>query len=821
MQSPPRLAAKGFLALAIGLLSLGGEAAHAQADPFALPENATTAAATRAVEAGPGVSEIEVDGSVKARLVELRGQGNAMTIDADAARVAGLPVPDDARGQVPLSSLRLYQWKFDSLRQRLSVVLYKKAEDGNFRDFAHRDQETPIRKTITSFRLDYALNASVNPQGAAFGGLFGAALVKGGATIASAAQVTSAPNGSHRVTRLDSFVRGVIPGTTTVATLGDFTSKGSASQRALRLGGVQIASDFSQQPNLVTQPLPGFKGTIAVPTSVDIVTADSQLKIGALDPGDFAIRNIPTSDGRGSMTVQLKDSLGRIVSQILNFYSSATLLRPGLSAYAVNAGFVRRRYGDADADYGALAASAFYRRGLSPFLTVEGSGESTAGLVNFGLKSDFTIGNIALASVELRGSHHSSIGTGRTLNAGLESIGRIATFRLGASIPTSKYRDVASRLGDRPPPRQVFADITYQLAPRLPVRLTYLQQIAPAGDFDRLKPRFRSETLTLGMQYSPNQRMNFNLSAGFQSSSDRLAGARAFVAAATLDVRLGRRHSAALGASRGLGQSFGALNYRYDDVAGSGLRAQASAEVLDGKARIGGLANYDASWASLQSAVVVSDGRFGGNLTATGAIVAVDGGVHMLQNPNASFLLVRSDGVAGIPVLVDSRYVGKTGHDGKLFVSSILPNAIQRIDVDGNKLPDDAIVTAARHVVTVPAQAVGVLDIAAMYYRPVVLQIVDEAGAKLAPGLRVTARPSGKTTQMGYEGLLEFNSAGRDRRLEIEVADGTCVIDVPESHATGMADTPLSCRAQPLIVESEADLEARTKLAGRKVARRD
>ncbi len=75
----------------------------------------------------------------------------------------------------------------------------------------------------------------------------------------------------------------------------------------------------------------------------------------------------------------LRDSLGREVVQTARFYVSDELLAPRTTGYAINAGFVRRRFGFASNDYGQFAATAFIRRGLSPFLTLEGSGEWTSG----------------------------------------------------------------------------------------------------------------------------------------------------------------------------------------------------------------------------------------------------------------------------------------------------------------------------------------------------------------------------------------------------------------------------------------------------------
>lgn len=817
MPNPLRLAADSLLALAAGLAAFGGGAAQAQDDPFALPKTATADIVSEAASVGPGPSEIEVDGLVRKRLVELKGHGAEMTIDADHARVAGLPIPDSITGMVPISSLGLYRWSFDSLRQRLVVRLFNKGEGTNFRDFARRGIENAERRTLPALRLDYVINANVSPSGLGLGGLFGASLIKGSTVAATSAQVMlMGADSKPRATRLDSFVRTTVPGTSAVATLGDFVTSASVSQRAVRLGGIQLASDFRQQPHLVTQPLPNFAGTVAVPTSVDILLGESQVKVGQLEPGEFAIRNIPATDGRGSLRVQMKDSLGRFVSHTVSFYNTDTLLKPGLASYAVNAGFVRRRYGETDFEYGKLVASAFYRRGLSPFLTMEASGESTAGLVNLGLKGDFTIGNIALASIEARGSRDSRLGTGGMVNVSLESEGRTISGRFGANIPTSRYRDVASHLGDRPPAHRLFGNLSFRLIPRLPLQLAFARQTALPADFQPNQRRIRAETLSFGTSYAPLPRLHLSLSAGIQHQERR-----SFFVSAGLDLKLGATSSLRGAVSRGLNQSLSAVSYSYADPERRGIRAQAAAEMLDNTPRISAVAAYDGAWGGLESSLIYADGAIGGQLTASGAVLAVDDGVHALRSGTTSYLLVRSDGVAGVPVLLDNRYVGSTGKTGKLFVANVIPHAPQTVDVDGGKLPVEAVVTEARHVVSVPAQAVGLLDIAAKLYRPVVLQIVDPKGAALAAGLRVVALPSGEATQMGYDGLVEFNRAGADTRLEIHTAAGKCAVDVTGMSADQTA--PLICLPVAQIAQQEPGSAPAPLAVGpaRKVARRD
>lgn len=815
MQSLSRRAVDGLLAFVTGAAALTGSVANAQTtDPFALPPSATTET-VQAPAAGPGLSELEIDGRVYARLVNLHGFGSGLSIDAEAARAAGLPVPEGAVGQLRFDTLKLYQWRFDSLRQRLVVKLLRKNDGPNFRDFAKRNDELGARRTIAAVRLDYDLSLTATRSGVQAGGLFSGAVAKGDFAAVTTAQVARGDLGAPlKLRRLDSFVQLRLPRSGAIATAGDFISAGSASQRPVRMGGIQLASDYSHRPDMVTSPMPAFSGSVAVPTSLDILAAGQRYQLGKLEPGEFTIRNIPTNLGRGSMEVLLKDSLGREVVRKINFYKSATLLQPGLESWAVNAGYVRRRYGIDGDNYGPLAASAYYRRGLSPFLTLETSAESTGGLLNLGSRADFTIGNIAFSTVELRTSRDSGAGSGALLNFALESMGRGFSARAGAALPTPGYRDVASHLGDNAPGQQIFANIGFDLRRGMPFQLSYVRQ-EPRRYARDPRDAFRSEVLSANLHFSPRSGVNFTVNGGM-----RQAGQRSFFVAAGLSVRLGPRHSVSVAASEGNGQTTATLGYQFEDYQNSGLRAQGTVGMLNRTAQLTASAIHEGRWTTLNGGLVATAGQIAGQMSATGSLIATGGSMYARSKSSSSYVLVRAGDVEGVPVKLENRFVGKTDRRGRLLVQDLQPAIPQHIDVDETKLPEDAVVLSSRHVVSVPSRAVGVVDIDALYFRPVLLQVTDPAGAPLEAGLTVTASPSGRESLVGFDGMVEFNTASGDLSLLVTVPTGTCRVEVPKGVGEGGGAAPLICRPVPTIAESEG-APTRRKLAGRKVARRN
>lgn len=112
--------------------------------------------------------------------------------------------------------------------------------------------------------------------------------------------------------------------------------------RTTRLGGAQIARDFGLRPDLVTFPAPSIAGQVSVPSSVAILINGTQLLSAQADPGPFEARQLPIVNGANDVALVVNTALGQQVTTTLPIYTSNALLAPGLDAYSVEVGAVRR-----------------------------------------------------------------------------------------------------------------------------------------------------------------------------------------------------------------------------------------------------------------------------------------------------------------------------------------------------------------------------------------------------------------------------------------------------------------------------------------------
>jgi outer membrane usher protein len=108
---------------------------------------------------------------------------------------------------------------------------------------------------------------------------------------------TAGGSGSNTAIRLDSTYSFADVNSLFRYSLGDFITGGLGWTRPIRLEGAQVRSDFSMRPDLVTFPLPSVTGSVAVPSTVDVL-ADGNLELSRqIDAGPFEIPQLPVVSG--------------------------------------------------------------------------------------------------------------------------------------------------------------------------------------------------------------------------------------------------------------------------------------------------------------------------------------------------------------------------------------------------------------------------------------------------------------------------------------------------------------------------------------------
>lgn len=781
------------LAQALAALALWFDAgsAWAGADPFPLALSAAESTAGRQ-QVGTGepfyVSAL-LNGEAQPRLVRMRETDGELSIAREGAVRLALAPPPCKDEFVRLNAIADIRWKFDPRTQQLAIEAARVATPANMIDFRKPHTITNARVTnVAALMIDYDMTAGVTPRGQYAAGLVGARIARGDIALSSwgrgslgAADTSSA--------RLDSALTVHFPASLRTLSVGDFISVSAPNARSVRLGGVQLASNFALRPDLITYPLPDFAGQLAVPGQVDLLVNDRRLATTELQAGQFSLRNIPVGFGRSQLGVVVRDPLGRESYASITTYVSQDLLAPGLVQWAAGAGTIRARYGQASFDYGAVAASGMIRLGINRSLTLGVSTEGRSGLVGFGGEGVTLIGSIAQLSLQARVSRRDdgiARRTGSALGFALQASGPSYSVRLAGRRVSSGYDDLASLGGDPPPPSFLAALLNFDLR--------HFASISIQAATEReARPLFGATGLETRRVASAALRRSFGqLNLYAEGSWRRASGHGGMTMLIGMSMGLGTRTNATASYSRldgaGSQADVGLTHTAVEpgDV-GYGLHAQRGAARL-----LRGGMSYVGSWGDVSTEAEAVNGEAASRLNLRGTLVATSGGLFATRQSDGGMVLVDTGGLPGIVVERENRAAAISGRRGKLLISGLVQRTPQRVGIDPVSLPLDAVAASRSEVIAVPGGSVARLDLGIHRYRPRRYLLLDPDGRTFALGTQVRAIPSQTAYLVGTDGTVEVNADLGDRAL-VALPGGPepCRADLPPRVSN--TRLPLAC----------------------------
>jgi len=568
--------------------------------------------------------------------------------------------------------------------------------------------------------------------------------------------------------------------------LGDVISGGLSWTRPVRLGGVQLSSDYSTRPDLVTFPLPSISGAAAVPSTLDVLVNGQRLLSRQVQGGPFQIPQLPVVNGAGTVTLTVTDPLGRQIVTTTSFYASVELLAPGLSTLSAEAGFVRRDYGVYSNDYGPLAASATYRRGLTSDITVEAHAEGTPGASLAGAGVVVNVANLAIVNASAAASTGVG-GLGEQIAFGVQRTGRKLSLGVSASYASSEYRDVAAMSGDPPPRLIVSANIGLSLSRLGSVGLAYNQlyrappapvaYYAPIGTVIVQNGQISSGGIA---SFTPAQRSQL-LSGSYSRTVGKVSfyatGFRDFASGGGTGILLGLvipfGRLGSVSASQASGSSGGSTqiqassapqkigDWGYNVFAATGHPDHEFAEV-----------RYDAPWALLSAGVDRTGSRASVRAEAQGAVSFVDGALFASNPINDSFAVVDTSGLRNVGVYNENRLVGRTDSGGRLLVPDLRSFEINHLAIEPMDIPPDVTIPFTTRQVRPQDHAGIIVKFPVHVSHGAVIRLVDGSARALPVGSVARLSPVGAPSPVGYDGEVYLEGLAARNTLRVDTLSG-------------------------------------------------
>ena len=547
---------------------------------------------------------------------------------------------------------------------------------------------------------------------------------------------------------------------------GDVVSRPGAWGNAVRFGGVQFATDFATQPNLVLTPGQFASGQATIPSTVDVFINNALVTPQSVKPGPFSIPNIPPVTGTGNVTLVIRDELGREQVITRPFYASQTLLRPGLSDFSLDAGVVRENYGIANADYGPWIAAGTWRRGLNEKLTGELRAEAQSGLTNAGVAGSALVGDFGVLNASIAAGHNRA-GRGTRLSAGFDRQSRGLSFTLHGAWTSPDFRLAGQTFTAPIVARELLAAADYSFGRAGTVGLTYISRSY------REQP---STTIgSIGYSLSLEGWGFVTVSASRVSAIERTTTLNAL-----WTVPFGAMTSAALSVARvrggdpGVNHDERSLSVQRNLPVGDGYGYRL--RVSDEGTRQAQL-NYQNRIGTYSVEVAQAQGQTGERISASGGLGIISGNVFLSRAINDSFGLVRLPGYADVRVYAENREIGRTDTGGELIVPRLLPYQKNTVRIDQGDLPLDAEFEVLGQDAVPYARSGVVIDFAVKPSRGALVTIVQDDGAAVPPGAQVRLAGQDTASPVALDGAAYLTGLSARNQATVTWLDHRCTFE--------------------------------------------
>ncbi len=633
-----------------------------------------------AQDATPFVTQIRVPArgaSVDAMAWRTREGVAVARADLDALDIV---TPDGAPERILLSSVPGLSFVEDSTQAAIIISCTTCFE-------AQRLAEAPTAQRIDRARgayVNYDLDLQwIEDDGASAASVAEAAVFGRFGLLESSAIALTGAN-DDRLTRLETRWTLDDPARRLRYRFGDAAAL-TASDAPVRFAGIQIGRHFGLEPSFITYPSPLISGEAASTSTVELYVDGALRAREQVAAGPFVFDNAPLVSGGGDAQVVITDIAGR--QQIVSrpFFVSTSLLRPGLTDWAISLGAERLAFGEESAQYGDHFFSARYRRGLTRALTAEAaldlSDDATtaqAGMVF----ADVTIGQVRATHTQSDTGGASTLAwfqDGDAWSVGMQGDRRDQGFRaLGldeSNLQESFAGYISVELG------------SFGSASLTAASVDYFDDEGARTVTLAFSPSFEEASISARLIYTERVESEVAFALTFTTSLRGDVGASAGYS----EDRRGPSYRASL--QRGADYE-GGLGWRVR--ASSGRREFAEAAV----SRRGGIGDTSAQ-------IARSNGVTAARLGHSGSFGFIEGTAFAAAPIRGGFALVDA-GAPDVAVTRDRFLAGVTGESGRTLIVGLRPYDANIIAIRADDLPFNQTPAQTEMRVT-PAEGAGVI----------------------------------------------------------------------------------------------------------------
>lgn len=627
------------------------------------------------------------------------------------------------------------QVRFDPATQTLCIVASGIAFNTTTYSIGSRQRRNAQQPSFGGY-LNYDITYSKTSNGYNFGALLDTNLFGIARGEFENREIYRQASGTkNSLYRLDTRYVRDFPNSVATLTLGDSTTVSSNWSNRVYFAGLQYATNFSIRPDINPTPLPTLSGVAQAPSTVNIYVNSVLRSSTNVNPGPFALSNVPVFTGQGNLEMVVQDALGRqqVISQ--PFIASSLMLREGTHAGSFETGLLHENFGLADSRYVEAFASGTYRYGFG-YATAETHAEITARGQDIGAASTTALSNWAILTTSAAGST-SEYGYGALVQAKLMHQTPYLSASVSETATSRNYWQLGYGHSIRPASHEFLAQGSLSPWPRVSLSLSYL------NDANRDLPNMKTVAAGLTFDMRRYGGLSFSVSKEFSSI-------RSTEAAALWVVPFG--HQSVTTSQIDYVPHDTTANFEISKTpeleGGWGYRARTAVANNDSQ-DIGAAYLGNAGQLGLEANHVGA--QVGEQFEATGGIAVLEGIVRPTRWINGSFAMVEVPIKQTVDVYSNNRIIGHTDGSGIALLPNLVAYEHNRIRLDDNAIPLDVTLDLAERTVTPPQKGGYLLKFKAKKTTGATIILVDEQNQPLPAGTVV--RVDGQTSeQVGLKG---------------------------------------------------------------------
>ncbi len=620
-------------------------------------------------------------------------------INFDLAQYRGATISFQGQSYYQLNGFPGIKYSIDSKAMVLNIA----ATGESFRpNDLHLHDQTPTPTISTGAYLNYNFNSTSSfTDEPANNTLYLNANAFGPYGIAYNSMTAQSTEGQSGVVRLLTAWQYILPEKMTNWVVGDAFSSTTQWNQSAGFGGVQYSSNFDAQPNFVTSPLPSTSGVATLPSTVQIFVNNNLVNTQSVNPGPFKLNDIPVINGDGTVSIITTNILGQQQVETIPYSTSNQLLKPGLSSYSYEAGFLRENFSVASNDYGPFMLSATRNQGITNYFTLQAHAEGTTEIQALGVGGNLLLGRWGMLNGSVAPSLNSARQLGSLALLGYSSSGGYVSYGANAQMTTPHFTDIGYASGGSAPAFQTQAFFALPLMKKQgTISCSYtLQHNRDGGanvslvnlSYSRmlLKNWFLTASAVRSLRGSANSMYMFSL--------NKLLGNNTVVSASGSMNSQGSQEMVSAGNQLDEGPGF-AYNVQ---VSNANTEGSDSAQTYQGTL----YAQNNVGTYSVGAARASDQNVY--QFQGAGALVFADKHLLMSRSINSSFALVEV-GYPNVQVYSNHRLYGKTNQAGNLILPNLNPYLRNIIGIEADDLPLTATMRTTEIEVT-PYEGAGVI----------------------------------------------------------------------------------------------------------------